>query len=99
MTEDAAAPPLPDPAEAEAALAETLAVRPGAVTPLALLAPSAAAVRLILDAHVAASETINVHPLHNEATIALATADLLALLAEAGHAPLILDLGPPADPA
>jgi Ala-tRNA(Pro) deacylase len=82
----------------EADLARRLGVRPGAVTPLALAHPGAVEVRAILDAAVLAAPLVNVHPLHNEATVALSPDDLLRFLAESGHDPLILDLGPPPPP-
>lgn len=79
---------------------ETLGVRPGAVTPVAVVNDDAPAaipeqargqVRVALDAAIEAAETVNFHPLHNEATVAMATRDLVRLLEEAGHPPLRLD--------
>ncbi len=68
-----------------------LGVRPGAVTPLALMNDSGGAARLILDRGMLAHDLINVHPLHNEATVALSPDGLLRFFAETGHEPLILD--------
>lgn len=69
-----------------------LGVRPGAVTPLALINDRAAArVTPVLDAQMMASDSLNAHPLHNEATLNLATADLTRLLSLWGRPPRLLD--------
>lgn len=68
-----------------------LGVRPGAVTPFALINDSDHAVRLVLDKRMMAHEVVNFHPLHNEATLALSPADLMRFFAATGHDPLILD--------
>ena len=47
--------------------------------------------RLALDAQMMAAEALNVHPLHNEATVAIATADLRRFFAATGHAPVEVD--------
>jgi Ala-tRNA(Pro) deacylase len=69
-----------------------LGVRPGAVTPLALLNDrEARAVRLVLDAQMLRDSPVNVHPLHNEATVAIPTAGLLRFFEVTGHRPELLD--------
>ncbi|MEM7527755.1 MAG: prolyl-tRNA synthetase associated domain-containing protein [Pseudomonadota bacterium] len=73
---------------------EVLGVLPGAVTPFALANPGAGGVRFVLDAEIMAQEVVNAHPLHNEATVAIATADLEPFLAHTGHAPQMLDFAP-----
>lgn len=79
---------------------ETLGVRPGAVTPLAVVNDDAAGalpdqpqgrVRAALDAAIDAADLINCHPLHNEATIAMAPGDLRRVMTVAGHPPSTLD--------
>ena len=70
---------------------ETLGVRPGAVTPVAVLNDQAGRVRLALDRAIEAAEQVNFHPLHNEATIAVAPGDLLKLVEAADHPPLRVD--------
>lgn len=72
-------------------LAEVLGVRPGAVTPLALLNDAGRQVRFVLDRAVAEADLVNVHPLHNEATLAIPAADFRRVLALSGHVPHILD--------
>lgn len=72
-------------------LGEALGVLPGAVTPLSLVNDAERRVRLILDAQMMQAEVLNCHPLHNEATVAIATADLRRLFAETGHEPVEVD--------
>jgi Ala-tRNA(Pro) deacylase len=71
---------------------EVLGVRPGSVTPFALLNTTAERVRLVWDAALAEHTLIAAHPLHNEASTVLTQADLLALLADHGHVPTVLPL-------
>lgn len=72
-------------------LEEMLGVQPGAVTPFALMNDAAGAVRLVLDKQMLEWDVLNYHPLHNEATIAISTSDLLRFFAATGHEPLIVD--------
>lgn len=65
-------------------LAEKLGVWPGSVTPFAALNEETHAVRVALDADFAAMGWIGCHPCDNTASVHLRTADLLALLADAG---------------
>ncbi|MFT4794698.1 MAG: Ala-tRNA(Pro) deacylase [Paracoccaceae bacterium] len=68
-----------------------LGVRPGAVTPFALINDVDQRVRLVLDRQMMAHDVVNFHPLHNEATLALTPADLMRFFAATGHDPLLLD--------
>jgi Ala-tRNA(Pro) deacylase len=70
-----------------------LGVIPGAGTPLALINDRDAAVRVVIDEGLLDHDPVNVHPLVNTMTTALAPADLLAFIAACGHEPRILDLG------
>ncbi|MEM8596556.1 MAG: prolyl-tRNA synthetase associated domain-containing protein [Pseudomonadota bacterium] len=70
---------------------EHLGVLPGAVTPFALINDRAGAVRFAIDAGVLAAEVINAHPLHNEATTAIAAADLQRFLEAVGHRATVVD--------
>lgn len=72
-------------------LAEVLGVLPGAVTPFAALNDRAGRVQVVLDRQMLEAATINAHPLHNEATTAVATADLLRFFGLTGHAPRVVD--------
>jgi Ala-tRNA(Pro) deacylase len=71
-------------------LMEVLGVTPGAVTPFGAINDTAGQVTVVLDAALAASASINAHPLTNTATTTLATADLMAFLRATGHEPQIL---------
>ncbi|MEM1419856.1 MAG: prolyl-tRNA synthetase associated domain-containing protein [Pseudomonadota bacterium] len=71
---------------------DVLGVKPGAVTPLALANDrQGRQVNVILDAQMLLEDIINVHPLHNEATVAIQSADLLRFLDWTGHAPARVD--------
>eukprot|EP00435_Cladocopium_sp_Y103_P077977 s1_g1716.t1 len=71
---------------------ETLGVRPGSVTPFALINDRAQKVRLILDAPMMEHEWLNYHPLTNEATTTISKADFLKFIRHCGHEPTIIDL-------
>lgn len=71
---------------------EVLGVRPGAVTPFALVNDTLRQVRLVLDKGMLAHDPLNYHPLVNDRTIAVSPEGLLAFLRQTGHDPMILDL-------
>ncbi|MCP1336551.1 prolyl-tRNA synthetase associated domain-containing protein [Futiania mangrovi] len=73
-------------------LEEVLGVKPGSVTPLAVVNDREGLVDLVLDADLLAQGTVNVHPLHNEATLTMSADDLVRFVAENGHAPHIMSL-------
>jgi len=68
-----------------------LGIEPGSVTPLALINDQARAVRLALDRGLADGGPVNVHPLVNTMTTAVAPADLLRFFQATGHPPRWLD--------
>ena len=68
-----------------------LGVEPGSVTPLAVVNDTAGLVTMALDRSLLAPEWINVHPLVNTATTALAPADLGRFLESSGHTPQMID--------
>jgi len=68
-----------------------LAIEPGSVTPLALINDQVRAVRLALDRALADGGPVNVHPLVNTMTTAVAPADLLRFFEATGHSPRWLD--------
>ena len=72
-------------------LKRTLGVEPGSVTPLALINDESRAVRLALDRGLGDGEPVNVHPLVNTMTTAMAGADLQLFFAATGHEPRWLD--------
>lgn len=71
-------------------LLETLGVRPGAVTPLAMINGAKTHVTLALDASLLSCEVIYMHPLVNDQTIAMAPDDLLVFLKSLQIEPLLL---------
>ncbi|MCY4393517.1 MAG: prolyl-tRNA synthetase associated domain-containing protein [Rhodospirillaceae bacterium] len=73
-------------------LMEVLGVTPGAVTPFGLINDAECRVTVILDEGLMAHRLVNVHPLRNNATTTIASADLLAFLRDCGHDPQIMDL-------
>ena len=68
-----------------------LGVEPGSVTPLALINDPSRTVQLALDRGLADGGPVNVHPLVNTMTTAMATPDLLRFFAATGHEPRWLD--------
>lgn len=66
-----------------------LGISPGSVTPLAVINDAGRAVTIVLDAGLAATDRINVHPLRNTATIGFLPANLIELLKYWNHAPVI----------
>lgn len=75
-----------------------LGVIPGAVTPFGLVNDADGLVRFVLDEGLMRQDTLNFHPLTNEATTAIARADFLRFLEAIGHAPRVLAL-PAREPA
>jgi Ala-tRNA(Pro) deacylase len=71
---------------------ETLGVRPGSVTPFALVNDAERRVRVVLDKEMLAHDPLNYHPLDNSMTTAVSPAGLLRLIADCGHEPRILSL-------
>jgi Ala-tRNA(Pro) deacylase len=71
-------------------LMEFLGVVPGAVTVFGLVNDTAGQVTVVLDAALMENEIINAHPLTNEATTSIATADLLGFIRATGHEPAVL---------
>ncbi len=72
------------------ALMELLGVKPGSVTVFGAINDTAHQVTIILDETLMNNETINAHPLTNEATTSISSRDLLRFLDSTGHKPVIL---------
>lgn len=66
-----------------------LGITPGSVTPLCAINAEPRSVTFVLDAALAASSQVNVHPLRNTATVSLSGATIIALLRHWGHEPVI----------
>jgi Ala-tRNA(Pro) deacylase len=75
------------------ALWDLLGVRPGAVTPFAVMNDAASNVTFAFERTLLAETMINAHPLHNEATIAVTPDEVIRFVADCGHPPLLFDLG------
>jgi Ala-tRNA(Pro) deacylase len=71
-------------------LHEILGVEAGAVTPLAVMNDAGGVVKAILDAAIPKAERVNIHPLHNEATLTMAPVDLLRFMEACGHKPVLM---------
>ncbi len=74
-------------------LMQRLGVRPGSVTPLAVIHDVERAVHVVLDQGLFEHAHVNVHPLVNDKTTRMRTADLVRFLEAEDHAPRIVDLG------
>ncbi len=75
----------------EQLLMEYLGVKPGSVTPFALINDTNHTVNVILDAVLLTFDTINAHPLQNDATIGVNQSDFKKFLKYTQHAPIIID--------
>lgn len=73
-------------------LMEHLGIRPGAVSPLAMVTGAAKGVQLWMDRAIEAAEWVHVHPLVNDRTVAVRPEDLVMLLAGWGAEVSWLDL-------
>ena len=74
-------------------LRDILGVETGAVTPLALINDGQGRVKAVLDLAITKAELVNVHPLHNEATLALTPTDLVRFMDACKHKPEYLNFG------
>lgn len=75
-----------------------LGIQPGAVSPLAMVNDAARKVQVVLDQGVLEISPLNFHPLRNDRTTAIASADLLKFLDAAAHPPRLLALAANATP-
>jgi Ala-tRNA(Pro) deacylase len=76
-------------------LTELLAVEAGSVTPFAILNDTAPGrVVSILDESIVKSERALAHPMHNAATISVASADLVTFLTQCDHEPIVVRFAP-----
>lgn len=73
-----------------ALLWQVLGVRPGSVTPFALINDRDHRVRVILDARMMGESLLNYHPLVNHLTTTITAADLLRFINACGHRPQLV---------
>ena len=71
-------------------LMELLGVIPGAVTVFGLINDTQRRVKVVLDQDLMAHDVINAHPLTNEATTSITSADLIRFVEATGHDAAIL---------
>lgn len=72
---------------------EVLGVEPGSVTPFGLINDRNRRAHVVLDQAMMGHEHLNFHPLRNDATTTIASADLLKFIRACGHSPRIVKLG------
>ena len=72
-------------------LLEHLGVTPGSVTLFGILNDTDQNVTLIIDKTLAEAEIVNFHPLLNDATTAISSADMIRFAEATGHDPVIMD--------
>lgn len=73
-------------------LLEYLGLTPGSVSVLGLINDTGHNVKVVLDESLFEHETINAHPLTNEATTSIRPDDLLKFLTATGHGPMVLKI-------
>jgi Ala-tRNA(Pro) deacylase len=71
-------------------LMEVLGLEPGSVTPFGLINDAAIRTNVILDARMMEQDTLNYHPLKNDATTSIHSGDLLNFIKSCGHNPRIV---------
>ena len=71
-------------------LMDVLGIEPGSVTPFSLINDKSNRVNVILDQAMMQCKLLNFHPLKNDATTSIATADLLIFIKACGHNPRIV---------
>ena len=76
-------------------LEELLGVKPGSVTPFALINDTGQRVAVILDETMLRHDFLNYHPLENTATTNIARNDLLRFIRSCGHVPRIMAVSNP----
>ena len=73
-------------------LMELLGVEPGSVTPFGLINDTGNRISVILEERMMQEPLLNYHPLSNDATTTLSSADLVTFIRSCGHEPRIVAL-------
>ena len=73
-------------------LMELLGVEPGSVTPLGLINDTGNRITVILEERMMQEPLLNYHPLSNDATTTISSADLVTFIRSCGHEPRIVAL-------
>lgn len=74
-------------------LYSVLGVTPGSVTLFAVMNDTDGAVTLVLDKALLKHDIVNFHPMKNDATTAITSADMIKFAKAVGHDPVIIDFG------
>ncbi len=74
-------------------LEEKLRVKPGSVTPFALMHDRGGQIQAVLDESVLRAGAVCYHPMRNDFTTTISPADLLKFLRSTGHEPIIVNCG------
>jgi len=72
-------------------LMQHLGVEPGSVCLFAIMNDKSSAVTLVIDKTLADADIVNFHPLKNDATTAISSADMIKFAKATGHDPVIMD--------
>ena len=73
-------------------MSQVLGVRPGSVTPFAIINKTAKDVNVVLEVKMMKEELLNYHPLRNDATTTITSSDLLKFIHAMGHVPIFVDI-------
>jgi Ala-tRNA(Pro) deacylase len=79
-------------------LMEVVGVAPGSVTPFGVINDVDKRLSVVLDAGIFEESHVNAHPLRNDKTTQIASADLKAFMTAEGYSPEIIDFGQPLMP-
>ena len=71
---------------------QVLGVKPGSVTPFALINETAKHVKIVLENKMMDKQLLNYHPLRNDATTSIRSSDLLKFIYAMGHEPMFVDI-------
>jgi Ala-tRNA(Pro) deacylase len=71
-------------------------VKPGSVTPFAVINDEQGVVEVVLDKAIFDEDLVHCHPLVNTMTTAIRGEDLLRFLRDTGHEPELVDIPVPA---
>ena len=73
-------------------LGEVLGVKPGSVSPFALINDTKERVRVVLDQEMMEMDLLNYHPLTNGMTTAITPSNLLTFIQDTGHNPVVVKI-------
>ncbi len=74
-------------------LLDVMGLTPGSVTPFGLLNDIGRRLSVVVDIDLHAAETVNFHPLRNDASTTLSSAGLMIFIRSLGYAPIVVNCG------